>query len=178
MVMGMMTLSSAVNQAYLFTTGPEDADEDGHTELDDCDETDPSIYPGAEDLCGDGIDSDCDGVGALGSDDEDGDGLSEDEEDNLGTDPCNPDSDSDGVSDGEEVERGTDPLVDEDLDSGQPQDSGQDQDSGAEDSGGEDADAPSEPPPRCGCASSGGAGTIILWMLPLLALHRRAHLTS
>ena len=69
------------NWAYLFTAGPEDADEDGHTEVDDCDETDPSIPPGAEDICGDGIDSDCDGVGAQGSDDEDEDGLSEEEED-------------------------------------------------------------------------------------------------
>ena len=44
--------------------------------------------------------------------DSDGDGLSDDEEATLGTDPNNPDSDGDGLSDGEEVNTyGTDPLV-------------------------------------------------------------------
>ncbi|MEC7985584.1 MAG: lamin tail domain-containing protein [Myxococcota bacterium] len=39
---------------------PVDADEDGYTVEDgDCDDEDPSIYPGAEDIPGDGIDQDC-----------------------------------------------------------------------------------------------------------------------
>ena len=42
--------------------------------------------------------------------DPDGDGLTNLQEFQLGTDPRNPDTDGDGVSDGEEVKRGIDPL--------------------------------------------------------------------
>jgi len=43
--------------------------------------------------------------------DADEDGLTKAEEEELGTDPDNPDTDGDGLSDGEEVnEHGTDPL--------------------------------------------------------------------
>lgn len=42
--------------------------------------------------------------------DVDGDGLTNDEEADAGTDPRNPDSDGDGVEDGAEVENNTDPL--------------------------------------------------------------------
>src|SRR4051794_24879513 len=42
--------------------------------------------------------------------DADGDGLSDEEEADLGTDPADADSDGDGVSDGAEVDAGTDPL--------------------------------------------------------------------
>lgn len=42
--------------------------------------------------------------------DSDGDGLSDDEELALGTDPANPDTDGGGVDDGAEVAAGTDPL--------------------------------------------------------------------
>lgn len=42
--------------------------------------------------------------------DTDGDGLSDQNEDEHGTDPNNPDSDGDGISDGDEVEQGSDPL--------------------------------------------------------------------
>lgn len=55
--------------------------------------------------------------------DDDGDGLSNQEEILTGTSPTNPDTDADGVSDGEEVAAGTDPLdsssfpsVDSDMD--------------------------------------------------------------
>lgn len=41
--------------------------------------------------------------------DHDNDGLSNDEEKTLGTDPRNPDTDGDGVADGVEVAKGTDP---------------------------------------------------------------------
>lgn len=69
-----------------------------------------------------GIDDDGDGLSndreaAIGTDpqkvDTDGDGLTDRQEDqDTGTDPLNPDTDSDGLTDGEEVETiGTDPLV-------------------------------------------------------------------
>ncbi len=74
----------------------------------DCDDEDAAIHPGAEEVCGDGVDSDCDGHGGPG-DDEDADGLSWSEEQALGTDDCDADSDDDGVSDGDEVGAGTDP---------------------------------------------------------------------
>lgn len=43
--------------------------------------------------------------------DEDGDGLSNLEEYNLGLDPNSSDSDNDGINDSREIEKGTDPLV-------------------------------------------------------------------
>ncbi|MCA0982908.1 thrombospondin type 3 repeat-containing protein [Halobacillus yeomjeoni] len=46
--------------------------------------------------------------------DSDGDGLSDSEEADLGTDPDKPDTDGDGYGDGEEVEANTDPLNPED----------------------------------------------------------------
>ena len=42
--------------------------------------------------------------------DADGDGLTDEEESDLGTDPNNPDTDHDGVNDGQETTDGTDPL--------------------------------------------------------------------
>jgi hypothetical protein len=54
-------------------------------------------------------DTNGDGVGDLCSDD-DGDGLTGEEEADLGTDPNNPDTDGDGLDDGEEGPAGLDPL--------------------------------------------------------------------
>ena len=95
-----------------------DEDGDGYGDQDppsgvlagtDCDDGDASINPGALDTCGDGVDSDCDGSGGLDGDD-DGDGLTWSEEQELGLDDCNADVDDDGVQDGVEVESGLDPL--------------------------------------------------------------------
>ncbi|MDC0743416.1 MopE-related protein [Polyangium mundeleinium] len=57
--------------------------------------------PGPE-VCGDGIDNNCDGVTDVGCQDSDGDGLPDDVENQAGTDPNDADSDDDGVPDGEE----------------------------------------------------------------------------
>ena len=51
-----------------------------------------------------------DGGGAAGSLDSDGDGLSDSEEEALGSDPNLADSDGDGWDDGEEVDGNTDPT--------------------------------------------------------------------
>ena len=87
---------------------------------DDCDDTDPTMYPGAPDPCGDGIDADCDGGGGP-TDDEDGDGLTWNQEEGVGASDCTDDSDGDGVTDDVEWGRDTDgdgamDLVDPDDD--------------------------------------------------------------
>ncbi|KJU86051.1 hypothetical protein MBAV_001754, partial [Candidatus Magnetobacterium bavaricum] len=46
----------------------------------------------------------------VSSDDRDGDGLTDDEEKSLGTDPNKSDTDGDGLSDSEEMAYGTDSL--------------------------------------------------------------------
>ena len=52
------------------------------------------------------------GIGVPTPVDEDGDGLTDEQERNMGTDPSNPDSDGDGVGDGLEIGAGTDPVND------------------------------------------------------------------
>jgi hypothetical protein len=91
----------------------EDDDEDGRLtrdeDLDDDGDSNPATDP--TDLDDDGVpdylDADDQG-GATG--DLDGDGLTNEREEELGTDPLNADTDSDGVNDGVEVDDGTDPL--------------------------------------------------------------------
>ncbi len=72
-----------------------------------------ALMPRAGDRDGDGIDDDTEDM--LGTDpddpDSDGDGLSDGDEAARGTDPLDPDTDGDGVDDGEEVFLGTDPTM-------------------------------------------------------------------
>jgi hypothetical protein len=74
----------------------------------DCDDGDISISPSADDVPGDGLDSDCDGYEGP-SPDTDGDGLTDLEEGLLGTDPERADSDGDMLTDPQELALGTDP---------------------------------------------------------------------
>ena len=55
-------------------------------------------------------DSDGDGIPNIDDDDDDNDGLTDAEEEALGTDPLNPDTDGDQIPDGQEVADQTDPL--------------------------------------------------------------------
>jgi hypothetical protein len=109
-----------------------DDDGDGHVECtvdaggwdgpvpllgDDCDDLEPTTSPSEPDVCGDGVDNDCDGEGNWdnpdhgGYLDDDNDSLDFATEAALGTDDCDIDSDGDGLFDPSEVlVLGTDPT--------------------------------------------------------------------
>ncbi len=72
--------------------GPIDADGDGFIPPDDCNEGDPSINPGASEICGDFVDNNCDGVidegcAVGGCTDQDGDGWCVEDGDCNDADP-------------------------------------------------------------------------------------------
>jgi MYXO-CTERM domain-containing protein len=92
------------------STGYENNDGDAFAACAECDDNNSSVYPGATETCGDGVDSDCDTSGGP-SGDEDGDGLDFGAERDLGTSDCAVDSDLDGLDDAEEQSLGTDPTV-------------------------------------------------------------------
>ncbi len=96
----------------------DDQDADGFRVAEDCDDTDPAVHPGAVER-DNGLDDDCDGWAE--TDDRDGDGLTDQVEAGLGTDPDDPDTDDDTLRDGLEV---TDRDEDQVLDALDPDDDG------------------------------------------------------
>ncbi|WP_158977032.1 Ig-like domain-containing protein [Cellulophaga sp. L1A9] len=103
------------------TTITDDFDDDGLT---NSEEAALGTDPNNPDTDGDGVEDgeevmddtnpldDCDSLNGtpLPTTDCDADGLTNAEEENLGTDPFDPDSDNDGITDGQEVIDTTDPL--------------------------------------------------------------------
>jgi len=109
-----------------------DADSDGYSDCDgDCDDTDPTFYPGAEEIC-DGYDQDCNGINDNGFPDSDGDKVMDcvdveecDGVDNDGDgyiDEDSPDTDMDGIPDCQDEETcdGLDNDGDGSIDEGFP----------------------------------------------------------
>ena len=75
-------------------------------EIEDCDDDVATTNPGAPDICGNGVDDNCDTVGNNGGPsflDDDNDGLFYADEIANGTDDCDADSDNDNLNDYDEV---------------------------------------------------------------------------
>ena len=162
------------NYVDLDSDGDGDSDEDEGTDDDDGDSIPNYLDP-----------NDLDGPNG----DLDGDGLTNNEEVLIGTDPENPDTDGDGMDDGTEVEVGADPL-DTDTDDDGIEDGedglGDDDEDGiinvldpVDDrtlGGDDDDDDTLTGGPDCGCSSSmvevqGGAAALLLLLVP--AVRRR-----
>jgi len=60
-VLALLSAPMALAQDCVDPTAPaDDCDEDGFsTAEDDCDDEDASVFPGAREICGDGIDNNC-----------------------------------------------------------------------------------------------------------------------
>jgi uncharacterized protein (TIGR03382 family) len=83
---GVMLNNIEINAPF-YNPEPEvfDVDEDGWSDNVDCDDMDPSVYPGAEDVPGNGIDEDCDGVDAVEVVEEEEEEVGTEEEEQTGT---------------------------------------------------------------------------------------------
>ncbi len=173
----------------------QDSDGDGYADPNDCDDDNPDVNPGAEEIAYDGIDNDCDESTA--DDDLDGDGYGADED-------CD-DLDPDVNPEGDDCEDDLEPRYDEDGYGSQEDGSGstpsgngggdgstgsaeEDTGSAGSDVDGDNAfgdtgyDADGNPLDgtvkveggACGCAAASPAGGAIgLWTVALLGLLRR-----
>ena len=97
------TLTNTGTDVTTIDGDPPSGDSDGDT-VPDIDDNCPTV-PNPDQL-----DTDGNGAGDVCDDDTDHDGIPDELERELGTDPRNPDTDGDGLSDGREVDLGTDPL--------------------------------------------------------------------
>ncbi len=75
----------------------EDLDGDGHDSTRDCDDEDPAVHPGADEVCN-GVDDDCDGY------------VDADDPDIEGGETYHPDADGDGFGDASETTDSCEPI--------------------------------------------------------------------
>lgn len=102
--------TDSTTQTVSVSEGSDDSDEDDSDDGDDGDDSDEDDSDDSnKDDSNEQSGEDC-SPEEKGSLDSDGDGLTDAEEKELGTDPYDADTDGDCVSDGDEVEAGTDPL--------------------------------------------------------------------
>ncbi len=81
---------------------PVDADSDGFTDSADCNDEDDGINPDASEICGDGIDQDCDGSDLACEDEaEESDDADDSADTGESTDPDDVDDDGDGQTENE-----------------------------------------------------------------------------
>ncbi|NNE26945.1 MAG: hypothetical protein HKN09_08895, partial [Saprospiraceae bacterium] len=105
-----------------------DNDGDGWIDECDCDDNDPNVNPAMSEVCGNGIDDDCDGV--VDTDDDDGDGIGacqgDCDDNNSNVYPGAPeicdalDNDCDGVIPANEVDNDNDGFACDDCDDNNP----------------------------------------------------------
>jgi hypothetical protein len=90
--------------------GTLDADFDGFDISEDCDDSDPEVYPGGFEICEDGIDNDCRNGDAQCPEDEDNDGFTVDDDCNDHDPDINPDAHEDCMQSDDENCDGYAPL--------------------------------------------------------------------